>query len=320
MMGMLRPARALALIATLGPVYACQDPAGAMPSDGGLPDSVVFPASEFWQPIAADAAIDPGSSGYIADLRRATKGGRINVNLNAYNVPVYTVDATTAPVPLRVSLVTPQSPSLVPIPAWARPAMGDDAHMVILDLAAGKSYELWQARPPAGASGWGASVAVSFDARGDGINHAGTGVRATGISLLLGLIGYDEIKGGGPIRHALAWAFDKPSSLYFTPPAAASDGKVNGGRATAIPAGARLQLDPALDLNTLGLSPAGRRLAEALQRYGLICVDTSGDSSVVAEALYGDRRWDGLLTEDALQAIPVDRLRVLRLQKKVPIP
>ena len=72
-----------------------------------------------------------------------------------------------------------------------------------------------------------------------------------------------------------------------------------------------------------GASAAGAEphsLAEAMQRYGLICVDTSGDSSVVAEALSGERRWEGLLREDALHGIPIERLRVLRPSAKIPIP
>lgn len=309
----------LVLWALLAPLCACQ---GGDPSSSGPPGSV-FPRSEFWQPIAADAPVDPESAGYIADLRRATQGGRININVSAYNVAVYPVDASTPQVPLKVRTPTAASPSQLPVPPGARPASGGDGHLVLLDRAAGKSYELWQATPPSGQggqTGWTATVATTLDTQGDGVSPRGDSVRATGLSLLLGLITYDEIQAGGPIAHALAWAFDKPSSLYFTPPAVASDGKVNGGRATAIPAGARLQLDPALDLDSLGLSPAGRRLAEAMQRYGLICVDTSGDSSVVAEALSGERRWEGLLHEDALHGIPIERLRVLRPSAKIPIP
>lgn len=306
----MRPVLVLSLVL----LCACQ---GEDPSSSGPPGSV-FPRSEFWQPIAKGAPVDPESAGYIADLRRAAQGGRININLSAYNVAVYPVDASTPLVPLRVRAPTALSPSQLPVPPGARPASGGDGHLVLLDRAAGKSYELWQATPPSGQTGWTATVAAALDTQGDGVSPFG--VRATGLSLLLGLITYDEIQAGAPIAHALAWAFDKPSSLYFTPPAVASDGKANGGRASAIPAGARLQLDPTLDLDTLGLSPAGRRLAEAMQRYGLICVDTSGDSSVVAEALSGERRWEGLLGEDALHGIPIERLRVLRPSTKIPIP
>ena len=75
-----------------------------------------------------------------------------------------------------------------------------------------------------------------------------------------------------------------------------------------------------LDLSTLGLSPAGRRLAEALQRYGMFCVDNSSDSSVIGEELSArGQSWTGLLSYDDQQRLPTDRLRVLKLRNKTPI-
>jgi hypothetical protein len=50
-----------------------------------------------------------------------------------------------------------------------------------------------------------------------------------------------------------------------------------------IPCGGRVQLDPALDLSTLGLSRAGRIVAEALQKYGAYVGDYSGAISLYAE-------------------------------------
>src|SRR5438132_674608 len=84
----------------------------------------------------------------------------------------------------------------------ARPSAGDDADLVVLDEDRHTSYEFFQARQAA--TGWRASGGVTFDTGGDGINHAGSGVRASSISLLLGLLTHEEVRGGGPIEHALA--------------------------------------------------------------------------------------------------------------------
>lgn len=311
--GEMRRACVLALCASLP--WACSADVPEPGPPGPWPR--VFPQSEFYQPISDNPTIDPDSASYIADLRGAKAGGRINLNLTSYNVPVYVVPTGTEARPLHVDQQTRQAPATIPIPPWAKPAAGDDGHLVLLDLTAGQSYELWQARVGGDPS---AAAAVSLPLDGDGVNHAATGVRATSLSLLLGLVTYDEMRGGGPISHALAWVFDKPSRQFFVPPAVSSDGKVSGGRSGSIPAGSRVQLDPTLDLGTLGLSPAGRRLAEAMQRYGLLCVDSSSDSSVVAESLHGGLSWDGLLTEDALARIPIERLRVLKPSRKVAIP
>ena len=60
----------------------------------------------------------------------------------------------------------------------------------------------------------------------------------------------------------------------------------NDGRsldANALPEGQRLRLDPSIDLAKLKLSPLGRLVAVALQKYGAIVRDTSGSVSVYAE-------------------------------------
>jgi hypothetical protein len=52
--------------------------------------------------------------------------------------------------------------------------------------------------------------------------------------------------------------------------------------ATAIPAGTRFRLDPALDINRLHLPRIDRMLAAAAQKYGIVVRDTAG-----AVAFYG---------------------------------
>ncbi|HSR93899.1 MAG TPA: hypothetical protein VLK56_03450, partial [Solirubrobacterales bacterium] len=67
----------------------------------------------------------------------------------------------------------------------------------------------------------------------------------------------------------------------FAAPAQRSDGK--SVDPDSIPEGARLRLDPQLDLGSLGLSPFARMLAEAAQRYGMIVQDGSQSTVVYAE-------------------------------------
>ena len=50
-----------------------------------------------------------------------------------------------------------------------------------------------------------------------------------------------------------------------------------------IPCGGRIQLDPDLDLDSLGLSRSGRTIARALQEYGAYGGDYSGAMSLYAE-------------------------------------
>jgi hypothetical protein len=133
--------------------------------------------------------------------------------------------------------------------------------------------------------------------------------RGAGVPYLAGLIRPWEIA-QGRIDHALAFAYALTRSTRCVWPASKTDGTTN--RDDAIPQGARLQLDPALDVNTIpGLSPVGRVIARALQEYGAYVIDTSGSNKIYAEdrltAAWAD------LTATTVSAIPVERLRVLAL-------
>jgi hypothetical protein len=79
--------------------------------------------------------------------------------------------------------------------------------------------------------------------------------------------------------------------------------------------GARIQLDPALDVSTLGLSSAGLTVARALQRYGAFIGDFSGavslyaDASPDASAYFGA----GILNNSTASRIPLNRFRVMTI-------
>jgi hypothetical protein len=116
--------------------------------------------------------------------------------------------------------------------------------------------------------------------------QANWGAAATSLPLAAGLITREDIWRGS-IDHVLAigLANRSGSSIIragsFASPAQRSDGKsVDPG---SIPEGARLRLDPSLDLDSLALSPFARLLAEAAQRYGMIVQDGSQSTVVYAE-------------------------------------
>ncbi len=100
----------------------------------------------------------------------------------------------------------------------------------------------------------------------------------------------------------------------FTSPASTghpANGLVSPDR--GIPCGGRVQLDPSLDLDSLGLSPAARVIARALQEYGAYVGDFSGSINVYADGSPDARAaWaGGVLSTDSTTGIPLDRLRVI---------
>jgi hypothetical protein len=136
--------------------------------------------------------------------------------------------------------------------------------------------------------------------------------RGAGMPYFAGLVRKWEVD-QGHIDHALAFAYDSPSSAFVFP-ASKSDGDDFGGiLGTDLPEGARLQLDPSLtdaDFVRWGLSAPAKVIAAALQRYGMYVVDHSGSSKIYLE----DRRsagWDASIDRHLTEKIPWTAFRVL---------
>jgi hypothetical protein len=185
--------------------------------------------------------------------------------------------------------------------------------MVIIDDAARKSFEFWQARKQG--KRWTTSWGAVNDIDGSGWGGASTG---SGASRLAGVIQIAEIQ-QGTIPHALAIQTDNVCANIFRAPALKTDGQST--RPDCIPQGARVRLDPGVKLDALTLAPAVRMVAQALQTYGAYVVDSGGAPLSVSFELdttasggsIGTRykqaglRWD----YDALPGIPWNRLQVL---------
>jgi hypothetical protein len=263
-------------------------------------------------PIPPDPEIDPRSDAMVADLLESWSPV-FWTNIYTYTVPVWMADSST---PEHKVVCTDGYCGAdfdhVPIPDGAVPDPGSDAHMLILDLERQKSWDLWLAHRAADGS-WTAGFGTTFDLDGDGVKAYGWGsARGSGFPLAAGLIYADEVK-AGHIRHALVMAYDWPRNCLVYPPASTNCGLSTDS--DAIPIGARLQLDPSLNLDTLGLSPGAKVVARAMQEYGLYVGDNGWGLSLYAESFYGKPtdEWAGLLDENDLVEIPIDRLRVLKL-------
>lgn len=91
----------------------------------------------------------------------------------------------------------------------------------------------------------------------------------------------------------------------------------------AIPEGARVRLDPSLNLDRLGLTPYERTIAEALQTYGIYLGDDGGGLALQAinPISASGAIYDGLLPDQryvSLNGIPVNRFQVLDFPQPTP--
>jgi hypothetical protein len=291
-----------------------------------------FNSNSVWNtPIPADAEVDPDSAAMIAKLE--SKCSRLKVSVDKWTFPLHVIDASQCP---RVDVKTtsevlfesvdPDGNGIaegLPIPEgiWADP--GGDGHMILADPVLRKSWEFSRARRN-DQGVWEASRIDVWDLDGPGCRSPfpgrlwwTSGAIGAGMPLIAGLARPEEIE-AGEIRHALLCAtpVNRKSvrlggKRELCPPASRTDAGYIGRR--YIPQGARLQLDPALDLETLDLSPAAKVVAKAMQKYGLYVGANCPDFKILFQNLGPDRgKWRHLAVRDDLHKIPVNRFRVLK--------
>jgi hypothetical protein len=251
-------------------------------------------------------------------------GGAFWINIENFGEPVFYADATTPMSDLKADLGGigfDNDHAQVPFPANAAADPSSDGSLCIVDAARHTSWDMWQAKRTGNT--WTCTVCAASDLTGDGVRppqananpwNFSVGARASGFPLLAGLMLVDELK-AGTINHALAVAYQHIKSSYYTPPASTAQGTTSDAIPTrGMPSGARLQLDPTLDITTLGLSASGRAIAKAMQDYGLYVADFSGAVTLYVEAgATAQQALKGMLDHNAAEKIPVSRLRVLKI-------
>ncbi|ODU02277.1 MAG: hypothetical protein ABS81_17970 [Pseudonocardia sp. SCN 72-86] len=284
------------------------------PRDDGC-ERPFFPRADWlWEPIPAGAALDPQSSSMAAEL---ASGDHI-LNTGEFGVTLVDADEITPSTPRSAVPLSadwgpdPLAGLKVPVPASLRIPPGSDGHVAIADGATDTVVNLWVAKKSGDglAANWGAATALG----GDGREHDGSSTGA-GIARYAAVVRASEIA-DGHIPHALFFSTNvvKPDEVRY--PATKTDGSNMDGAGSPIPEGARVQLDPGLDVDTIpGISDGEKTIARALQTYGAYVGDNGGARmAFIAEyAPDSDAYEKAGLSGDfvALGAIPWERLQVL---------
>jgi hypothetical protein len=145
------------------------------------------------------------------------------------------------------------------------------------------------------------------------------GATATSLPIVGGTVLINELK-RGEIPHALALDVPDARQRVFAWPAQRTDGT---GGPELLPEGARLRLDRAVDVESLGLSPTARALAKAAQDYGIVVRDRTHhatafyveDPAPTGRDPYSgpDGLFGGKQPRAVLDNFPWDRLQVLKM-------
>ena len=309
------------------------------PGDGLLGMSLPADFRSFSSESPWNVAIPPNPDlDSNSALMMATLAGEethLKADLTQWTIPLFVIDADQSPLHTVVSS-RPFHPSVdpegdgrvenIPLPDGVWPDPQKDGHLLLVDPVRRQSWDLSRAVRLADGS-WRATRLAIWDLNGPGFVPADfgkrwwlQGARGTGMPLLAGLVRPEEVE-SGQIRHALACATpvnrraryeDGPLELC-SPPAARNDGRLDGAR--YIPAGARIQLDPDLDLDSLSLSPASRVVARAMQVYGMFNADVAGSFKIYFQNLGPTGgRWQAIGDFSDLANIPIERFRILQCQ------
>lgn len=277
------------------------------------PDRLYSKKSPFNLRIAPDAEVEARSPVMIQQLLAEAEANGWAIAVRRWTTPVYYAVRSTRRYDVRLTgrHYSGEALARVPIPESAEPDPTSDGSLAVIDRESGCEYDLWRAeRNQAG--GWSAQFANAIAIRSNGIYRYAESPRASGFASAAGLIWPKELR-KGLIPHALVFTMWATKAGGPVRPATGSDGWSTAPG--AIPEGARVQLDPALDLDALDLTPWQRTIAEALQDYGMFLSDTGGAFALQARHAQSAQEpypW-GDETYAYMPISLIEHLRVLKL-------
>jgi hypothetical protein len=165
------------------------------------------------------------------------------------------------------------------IPNNAAAALGTDMHMSVTQPDKRTNYEMFGAAKTTTGQ-WTAKYMVKGDLLSTGMT---AGARASGVSHLHGIIRAEEVA-KLHIPHSLALGVSN-DQLKTGPvwPARQQDGDASTAYTGTIPMGTMFVLPRSVNIDSLGLTPAGRALAWTLQNYGTHVLIRAGTVAFYAE-------------------------------------
>lgn len=285
-----------------------------------------FTDGSYWnKPLPDDAPVDERSDQFLDFLEEDSSTDYIELagadGDGRWGHPIYWSERGDPTCNVRNNCDYKRPPEFdsVRIPAHARQDPTSDAAMTVYDRQKGIVYGFYRARYDAPTGRWSACGGTAYYLDSNGLEG---GLKASDDKRNFGHRGlppptytvrYDEIS-KGVIDHVLKIAVNTASTDHVWP-MTGSDG--DSRDPFAPPEGARLRLDPDIDLDSLDLTRAEKIIASALQDYGAIVGDQSGATAVLkVENTVAEGRgqlWDGVLRPDSLKMFSLDDYEFIEL-------
>jgi hypothetical protein len=271
-----RTAILAALTVAVGATVA-EGAASSRPRVGGC---TVFPANNPWNqrvdklPVAANSATIVRSIG-VSDGMHADFGSGL-YNGGPIGIPYTTVGKGQKKVSVKFGYASESDKGPYPIPKNAPieggRSSGGDRHVIVVDRAACKLYELYAAYPVNGGASWRAGSGAIWSLRSNHLRpRSWTSADAAGLPILPGLARYPEVK-SGVINHALRFTVSRTRNTYVYP---ARHQASSDSNPSLPPMGLRLRLKASFPVSSYPRQ--SRIVLRALQRYGMIVADNGSD-------------------------------------------
>jgi hypothetical protein len=195
-------------------------------------------------------------------------------------IPYNLVTSATPTYHVSFDYADESDPGPYPIPSSPRIESGSDRHLLTLDLAQCKLWEMYHVR--GSGSSWSAGSGAVFDLRSNALRPAGwTSADAAGLPIFPGLVRYAEVLTGS-IDHAIR--FTAPSTCGYIYPARH---QTAAPCANLPPMGLRVRLKSSVDIS--GFGPHAQIVLQTLKRYGMILADNGSPWYISGVP---DSRWD----------------------------
>ncbi len=266
-------------------------PGNAALRPAALTTCTVLPPDNVWHVPVAALPASPRSGTYVYSIG-ATRPlhpdfGSGLIDGAPFGIPVTVVDTTPAAVRVTFDYADESDRGPYRIPRSALVEGGNastgDRHVIVWDRAACRAYELYDAHRLADGS-WHAGSGAIFDLRSDALRPAGwTSADAAGLSILAGLVRYDEVA-AGRVDHAIRMTVPRTDRSYLWPARHFAAPRRNPALP---PMGLRLRLRSTVDISWM--PPQARVIAQALKTYGAIVAD-NGSAWFISGTQ--DRRWN----------------------------
>lgn len=209
---------------------------------------------------------------------------QVNTHTQGFDYPVADTDGSHGCTTFTDTLVYNLGNRIcVPNPANGYyPSVGgygaDDGHLVVVDTATGMYYDFWKLY--ANGNGQPASTNVGGIFEGSLYGNGTPGTTAADITGLAGDILPGELNCATCLNHALSVIVPggmNSNLVGHQAPAQKTDGSVAGA---IFREGAKIRLDPSINVATLNVSTAVKAIMRALQLYGGVITDQTGGSQI----------------------------------------